>query len=231
VCGAHGARACAVHSLAVHNHRTLARWRQGVSGSVSIPTLSQQNFLRASFNSKTPQFRSETRKAIRIPESPPLFYSSCHPSRMPNCRAGDKPKSLGNAQLSRAFRPQNSPTRFREDPLVFVFAPGRTTRIKYGCTVDWGVWARAARWGDYVGANPPINRTTVLLGLARFGLKVAKLAMQVMPPCRLKPLDLVSAASRFRPIAAREFCGCQQQFPIVPLARPLIYIAIASLEI
>jgi hypothetical protein len=33
-----------------------------------------------------------------------------------NRRAGRKPKSLGNAQLSWAFRPQNSPTRFREDP-------------------------------------------------------------------------------------------------------------------
>jgi ABC transporter substrate binding protein len=106
---------------------------------------------------------------------------------------------------------------YRDELKVFVGC-----RIKkYGCTVDWGecgreqvsgsrylpyreaerLSARRNAMGDYAGARPPINRTTVLLGLARrfglarFGLKVANLAMQVMPQCRLKPFDLPSIYS------------------------------------
>jgi hypothetical protein len=60
---------------------------------------------RITENAAHRRFRPKTREAIRIPKSPTSSRRSRHPPRMPNRRAGRNPKSLGNAQPSRAFRP------------------------------------------------------------------------------------------------------------------------------
>jgi hypothetical protein len=96
--------------------------------------------------------RSETRKAIRIPQ--PVPSSRCwHAAIMHNSRAAAAAFPTAASAGSRIIRPLFSPTHFDEEPQLF---SGYLSGDKRGQSRDVPLWSRQA--GDEPQPNRIANR-------------------------------------------------------------------------